>query len=275
MKKILLSAVALMGLTAATAQIYSANDSTAFAAWTNVDMDGDGMGWTAADLSGGANTLYNEQGGCAVSYSYDNSTGPLTPDNVFASPAIDMSTALSGTLSWGAGNGETTASGWYEEHYAVYVVTNLATVLTGTFPTPVFEGTLTAGEVLETQSFDVSADVAGQATVYIVVRHFDCTDEFAILFDDVALNGDFTGTDESSLEVLSAFPNPTTDVLNINLNSNVETVSILSLDGKLISNEVVNANKVVLNVADLAAGVYFYEVVTAEGTKLRNKFIKK
>jgi len=262
MKKTLLSVVALLGLTAATAQVYTANDSTAFAGWTSIDADGDGNEFAAFnDLNGMS----------AASFSYDNATGPLTPDNLFISPAIDLSTATGGTLNYSV---TAIDQSWLAEKYAVYIVTDLVAVTAGTFPTAVHEETLSETGVL-TRSIDISTAAAGQAAVYVVIRHYDCTDNYGIGFNDLSVYGDFAGTEESSLEVLSAYPNPSTDVLNISLNSIVETVSILSLDGKLISNEIVNSNNAVLNVSDLATGVYFYEVITAEGDKLRNKFVKK
>jgi hypothetical protein len=273
MKKTLLSVVALLGLTAATAQVYTANDSAAFAAWTSIDADGDTYGWFATDLTG-AGSAIDGQGGCALSSSWI-STGALTPDNILVSPIIDLTSMVETNLTWGAGSRETTASGFYAEHYAVYVVTDVVAITAGTFPTPIFEGDLTAGEIMETQSFDISTIADNQASVYIVVRHFNVTDMNFIVFDDVEITAGFVAVEESSLEVLSVYPNPSTDVLNITLNSNVETISILSLDGKLISKEVVNANNVALNVSNLSSGVYFYEAITAEGNKLRNKFVKK
>ncbi len=285
MKKILLSAVALMGLTAATAQVYTANSQADFASWTSVDVDGDGHGWTSVDSTGATtSTMMDQQGGFAVSYSYDNPTlTALTPDNIYSSTPIDMSGYTGGNLSWKAGSPMSTASNWYAEKYAVYIINNttdLAGLALGNFPLPVYTGTIAAGQAMEAQSFDVSSDVSGQSSIYIVVRHYDCTDMFMLMFDDVELTGTTgggsgVGVEESSLEVLSAYPNPTTDILNISLNENVETASILSLDGKLISTENVNSTNVSLNVEDLSAGIYFYEVVTSEGDKVRNKFIKK
>jgi hypothetical protein len=261
MKKTLLSVVALLGLTAATAQVYTANDSTAFAEWTAYDLDLDGAGFSAATTNGTS----------ATSYSYDNATGALTPDNLFISPAIDLSTGSNVMLNF-----DVTAldQSWVSENYAVYIVTDLVAIVTGTFPTAVHEEVVVAG--LLTRNIDVSAVADGEATVYVVIRHYNCTDMFGIGFNNLSITGDFLSVEEaSSLEVLSAYPNPSTDVLNVTFNSNVETVSILSLDGKLISNEVVNANNVTLKVANLASGVYFYEAITTEGNKLRNKFIKK
>ncbi len=271
MKKILLSITAVFAFAAVNAQVYSANDTTAFQAWTSVDLDGDGNEWNVIDLTG-AGTALDGQGGCAISNSWISS-GALTPDNVFASPVIDLSGATGATLNFGAGNVETT-NNWWEEHYAVYIVTDLATILTGTFPTPVYETTLPAGGVMQTESIDISAEAAGQATVYIVFRHFNCTDMNFLIIDDLEVNGAFASTDGEELTV-STFPNPATDILNIKLNQNAETVSIYSLDGQLVSTEEVNSSNISLNVAHLAAGTYFYEVTTNEGTRARNTFVKK
>ncbi len=275
MKKILLSAVALLGLTAATAQIYTANDSAAFSMWTAIDLDGDGNNWVATDVSWLTNTQTG-QGGCAVSNSWAGS--PLTPDNLFTSPVIDLTGTVGATLEFSVGNPETTASGWYEEHYAVYVTDDAAAFAAaaagGTFPTPELETTLTAGDTMFTETIDLTA-FAGQTDVYVIFRHFNCTDENFIILDDLTITGDFASINENSLEVLSAYPNPATDVLNIKLNNNASQVSIISLDGKVVYTESVNTNILALNVADLTAGIYFYEVVTAEGEKITNKFVKK
>ncbi len=276
MKKILLSVFAVASLAAANAQVYSCNDSTGFAAWTSYDNDGDGFEWSAIDFTGSTNALQNAQGGCAVSYSYDNGTAAaLTPDNIFVSPAIDLTGATGAVLDWGCGSSETTASGWFEEHYAVYVATtaDLPGLATGTFPTPVFEGTLTAGEVMETQSFDISS-MAGMTGVYVVIRHFNCTDEFVLIFDDVEVYGQYASVEENNLEV-SVYPNPANDVLNFTLNADAETVSVYGLDGKLISTEYVNASTGTIDVSALAEGTYFYEFTTADGSISRDTFVKK
>jgi hypothetical protein len=82
------------------------------------------------------------------------------------------------------------------------------------------------------------------------------------------------GIEENSMEV-SVYPNPATDVLNIQLTENASSVSILGMDGKVVSTQVVNANTATVNVSNLVSGVYFYEVVAENGTIVRNTFVKK
>lgn len=69
-----------------------------------------------------------------------------------------------------------------------------------------------------------------------------------------------------------AYPNPATDKLNITVDGDeVLSVSVLSVDGKVISTN----DGSIVQVADLTAGVYFYEARTAAGAVLRNSFVKK
>lgn len=275
MKKILLSIAAIAALTSTQAQIYTANDATALGAWTFVDIDGDTYNFSMQDLTSGGSPLAS-QGATLLSNSWVSAGGgtALTPNNIAVSPVINCSAALEVTLDFKAGSIETTASGWYEEHYAVYVVTNTAALIMGTFPTPVLETTLTAGEVMQPQSLDITAVAAGQATVYVVIRHFNCTDENFIVFDDFVVTGQFASVDENQIE-MSVFPNPTTETLNFTMNAVAESISIYSVDGQLVSNELINATTASIDVTGLTEGVYFYEVTTTEGLKSRSTFVKK
>ena len=275
MKKILLSIAVLATAGALNAQIYSCTDSVDFAAWTSYDNDGDGFGWSAIDFTGSTSALQNSVGGAAVSYSYDNaSSSPLAPDNIFISPAVDLSgiTASAVSLSWEAGSSETTASGWFEETYAVYAVTaaDLPGIMAGNLPTPLYSGTLAAGEVMENRISDISTFI-GQS-VYVAVRHYNCTDEFNLIFDNVQVSEGAAALVENKLDA-SVFPNPALDVLNYSLNINAETIAIIGLDGKLISSEEVSATSGTIEVSHLPAGTYFYEFTSAEGT-IRDTFIK-
>lgn len=262
MKKILLFMGAFVALNA-SAQIYEANDSTAFSTWTAYDLDGDGANFAPfEDLNGMS----------AVSYSYDNASGPLTPDNLYVSPLIDLSSGSNLMLNY---NVTAIDQAWTAEKYAVYVVTNVAAIIGGTFPTPVNEETSLATGVLA-RNIDISAAADGQATVYIVIRHYDCSDNFAIGFDNLNISGDFASVEENTLTAVNAFPNPATDVLNISTNEPVSSVKVMTMDGKVVVNNTsVNSSFINLNVNDLEAGMYIYEVATAEGKTFRASFIKQ
>lgn len=93
--------------------------------------------------------------------------------------------------------------------------------------------------------------------------------------DNFQLNGTVASIEENATITASAFPNPASDVLNIKLTESVTSVSILGMDGKVLSTESVNSNLVAVNVSNLVSGVYFYEVVAENGTVIRNTFVKK
>lgn len=79
------------------------------------------------------------------------------------------------------------------------------------------------------------------------------------------------GVDNASIVTFSVYPNPAKDVLNIFCEEGVKSVSVLSLDGKLISTT--NGKKV--DVSGLNAGIYLYSVTTSTGNTVVNKFIKE
>jgi hypothetical protein len=83
------------------------------------------------------------------------------------------------------------------------------------------------------------------------------------------------GINEEVENSLSVYPNPANDVLNVSINGTIETVSVISMDGKVVATSLVNNSSASVNVADLKAGVYFYEVKTAKGATVRNTFVKQ
>lgn len=276
MKRILLSLAVIATAGAVNAQLLSANDTTGFSTWTSYDLDGDTFNWGPADLTG-VGTALDAAGQCYISNSYDNAaSAPLTPDNALVSPMTDCSGATNVYLSWTTGNPETDASGWYEEHYAVYILTtaDLALLAGGTFPTAVFETTLTAGEVFFMEEVDVTAQAAGNADVYVAFRHYNCTDENWMILDDVVLSESSSASIEEGSAVAKVYPNPANDVLNMVSSVEATSVSIIGMDGKVIATQTVNGTTTSVDVANLNAGVYFYEVATAQGV-IRNTFVKK
>jgi hypothetical protein len=268
MKKILLSIAVVLAAATTNAQVtsYSASDSTDFAAWAIVDADQDGFNWSGISLAS-----FAAQGDAFASYSYDNATSAaLTPDNWAVTPAINLTGQTTATLSWVRAAVDPS---WLAENYSVYVVQATPATLVATLvaATPVYTETIAAAGLLG-RYVDISS-VANMNNVYVAFRHHNCTDNFAFIIDDVKITN-VAGVEENSMEV-SVYPNPATDVLNIQLAENASSVSVLGMDGKVISTQVVNANTATVNVSNLVSGVYFYEVVAENGTIVRNTFVKK
>jgi hypothetical protein len=75
--------------------------------------------------------------------------------------------------------------------------------------------------------------------------------------------------------VSSVYPNPASDVLNIKFKANATSVSIISMDGKVVSTQKVSSNTVTVDLSNVLAGAYIYEIVAENGTVIRNTFVKK
>lgn len=73
----------------------------------------------------------------------------------------------------------------------------------------------------------------------------------------------------------SAYPNPASDVFNIKLDAEGATATLISMDGKVVATEEFNGSHVSFDVANLVEGAYIYEVVAADGTVIRDTFIKQ
>lgn len=151
--------------------------------WTLIDADGDGYNW-AQSL-----TLHAHAGdGVLFSQSYNNSAGPLHPDNYAFTPAITL-TADNYLSFWVTAQDQN----YKQEHYAVYIMEEAPTAENVASATKLLENTYPQGDPVETgdsgyQHFVIAVPEAfAGKTVYIGFRHFDCSDWFYFNLDDVAV----------------------------------------------------------------------------------------
>ena len=235
------------------------------ACWTFIDADGDGYNWVAGsacegiylngDLTGSGN---NSSQDMLVSGSFSNVSGEaLTPDNWAITPAISLPSNSTAELSFFAAAQD---ASYPAEHYGVYVST------TTTDPsafTLIWEENMNAnggnhraqgawGE----KHTDLS-DYAGQ-TIYIGFRHFNCTDQFLFLIDDVtiALVG---AAEENIAESIAVYPNPTSSMVTI-ANAEGKDIVIVNSLGQVVANIENAAANQTIDVANFANGTYFVKV---------------
>lgn len=79
------------------------------------------------------------------------------------------------------------------------------------------------------------------------------------------------------LEQVRVFPNPATDILNIQLPSsyiNKSTIRIYGTEGKFIADRKTAADMIVLNVKQLPAGTYIIQIIKHNGTNESYRFVK-
>ena len=141
--------------------------------WTTIDNDGDGYTWSTHTNTGTGNYSTHSGNGLAISSSYINNVGALTPDNWLITPKI----ALAGGVSaWMAGQ----SADYAAEHVAFYVSTKETITDISDFELLMPETEITGEYVRYTASL---SDYEGQEG-YIAIRHFNCTDMFVLDFDD-------------------------------------------------------------------------------------------
>ncbi len=144
-----------------------------FGNFVSIDADGDGYEWLHHINTGDGYDLGTTSGdGSVYSQSYDNSAGALNPDNWLVVPAI-----LDGTFKFWA---EGQDPGYADEHFAVYVSTESGTDVS-TF-------TKVSDEYVATADFtEYSVDLTGfgGASGWVAIRHFNVSDMFYLVIDDV------------------------------------------------------------------------------------------
>ena len=86
----------------------------------------------------------------------------------------------------------------------------------------------------------------------------------------VWVEGMAMGTEEMKEEMVSAFPNPTKDILHFS--EPLKEISVYDLSGKLIKTQKDLSGK--LNVNDLPKGIYILSGVDKSGNKFNQKFMK-
>lgn len=273
MKKLLFSTFLLTGIFTTKAQtIYFSEDfsaSNSLTNWQLIDADGDGFNW------GHYGEAFFESleitSSVVGSFSYNRPTNtPLNPDNWLISPAIDLTQVTGGNLSlnWEV---RSTDPDYDDENYSIYVATMPTTVEFENSNVSFSSNTQGINEFTP-QTLDISS-MAGQ-TIYVAFRHHNSNNQFNVLLDNITVTGpDDLSTNNHLADYFSIYPNPTTDVININnhLQTEVQTISVVDVNGRVIAEF---ADTQQINITALNAGIYFVNINTAEGI-LTAKIIKQ
>lgn len=85
-------------------------------------------------------------------------------------------------------------------------------------------------------------------------------------------DGSFIGIDEATSNVLEIYPNPTTNILNIQSSQNINQITVFDMAGRQVMN--INGNSKHINIENLSNGIYTLRVIT-EGGISTQKFVKE
>ena len=150
-------------------------DDNRFINWRAIDADGDGKTWMVRYIEGEG---HNGSDGLAVSYSYDNGYNQaLTPDNYLISDRLEITEDNKIMTFFGRAIDEN----YPADKFGVGVSTSDEP---GSF-TMLQNWTMTAGGW---HSYTVDlGDYVGQS-IYVAIRHYNCTDNFCLAIDDIVFN---------------------------------------------------------------------------------------
>ena len=228
--------------------------------WSTVDVDGDGYTWTFNGFDG-----HNGSTNAIASASYINNIGVLTPDNWLISNTFTVPGG-GATIEWweyGVDNND------YADNYSVYVSENGGNEPADFMNGLLFNGAPTSPKTWVKHSRNISSGLAGR-TVRVAFRHHDITNMYWLLIDDVRITaGNTAGIEETGVAKVDFYPNPVTDKLYIS--EEVHEVSVLDVNGRTIMSE---TNTRVIDMSNLANGVYIVRVVTNDGIATK-KIVKK
>jgi hypothetical protein len=164
---------------------YTFDDGT-LDGWTTIDADGDGYTWMNTAEAGGGLDAHNSSNYAVFSQSYANSAA-LTPDNYLISPKVE----LGGKFSFFAVAQD---KSYPAEHFGVFVSTKGNTdpadfkmVEEWTLTAARSDNQLRAPRKVQGRWYQYIVDLSeyeGQEG-YVAIRHFDCTDNFYMLVDDI------------------------------------------------------------------------------------------
>lgn len=182
---------------------------------------------------------------CAASTSYYEPTGQAS--DYLISPKITLNTFTK--LVWSARSYDAS----YPDGYVVLISSTDS--LIGSFT-----DTLMAveAEFYYWHSRSVQLDLEGYANedVYIAFKN-NTTDGYILMLDDVRVMGsDFASAQENEAAVISVYPNPASDFIQINGTEAGSIYSCYSIAGELLF----TASSARIDVSNLQSGTYFIQV---------------
>jgi hypothetical protein len=83
------------------------------------------------------------------------------------------------------------------------------------------------------------------------------------------------GINEVTENVASIYPNPANDVVNVKMNNTINKIEVVNMNGQVVAESVINNNEGSINVSNIANGMYFLRIETANGITMNKIQIAK
>ena len=75
-------------------------------------------------------------------------------------------------------------------------------------------------------------------------------------------------------EIISVYPNPASDLLNINSNNQILSIKILNYTGQIVAENIFNSKEVIINTSTFNSGIYFIQIETEKGISTKKVVIE-
>ncbi|MNK25709.1 Fibronectin type III domain protein [compost metagenome] len=101
-----------------------------------------------------------------------------------------------------------------------------------------------------------------------------CTEGSAIVGPQIFITDTTSGINDSEITKAILYPNPVTDMLNIESNNTIDTIEVYNIVGQLMKKQSVNSDSATIFVSDLSEGIYMVKAFSGKNVGTY-KVIKK
>lgn len=273
MKKDLFLILAFAGICAnAQEMIFSEefNRGTTPTGWTTLDRDRDGSSWKimqgdfrtkSAGWNGNTGYMFVSEG---YKWTPDSEAGPLDVDDVLISPSIQLPAESNANIELTYKIGVTLDfllnKKMNDLSYQFFILEETENF----HPTlvPIHEKRFSDSKTAETVTLNLNQYRGKRIKLYW--RHYQSFDQFMLLLDDVKIT-------KTIIEGRKIYPNPVSDILQLEGFSSIKSYKIYNTAGRLV--KIGNENTSGISVKHFAQGVYVLVIEDTEG-KHSYKFIK-
>ncbi|MDO5614733.1 MAG: T9SS type A sorting domain-containing protein [Cruoricaptor ignavus] len=240
--------------------------------WRYSDEDRDGFIWSIVygsnfTLPAGFGDENNSMFGSTGYSTMPGHVGATDPDNLLISPLIELPADRDCILEYKIGN-------YYEyfgmdNNYQLFIIEEDEDY----FPTlePITQRNFNGTHIAFEEKVDLSAYKGKK--IHLFFRHHNSFFQWYLLLDDIVIKTkeDLSTTENNAIGKGQIYPNPTSDILNLDGFEGMKSYQILDMNSRQIEEGKATNN---INVEKLPIGVYYLLVNDKEGQK-SFKFIKK
>uniref|UniRef100_UPI003752D3EF T9SS type A sorting domain-containing protein n=1 Tax=Flavobacterium sp. TaxID=239 RepID=UPI003752D3EF len=105
----------------------------------------------------------------------------------------------------------------------------------------------------------------------IVSKRADIFFDYNFPVDTGLANTTFQSLNNSSFEKdnsISVYPNPANSIVNIKANSNLKSIELYDVQGRILQTKLVNVTNEIIDISEYSNGIYFLKITSGDGVKV-------